>query len=81
MGPIPHLCAVAEPTTAGSFTQCHCVKCPLMTYVINEPCIGVKDNSCVEACPIDAITSEDQVPEEWRRFVEINAAYFRNRRT
>lgn len=22
-----------------------------MTYVIAEPCIGVKDSSCVEACP------------------------------
>jgi NAD-dependent dihydropyrimidine dehydrogenase PreA subunit len=89
-----------------------------MTYVINEPCIGVKDSSCVEvcpvdcihptpdeadwadheqlyidpdecidcdacveACPVDAITSEDQVPEEWRRFIEINAAYYRNRGT
>jgi hypothetical protein len=32
-------------------------------------------------CPVDAITSEDQVPEEWQRFIEINAAYFRDRRT
>ena len=83
-----------------------------MTYVIAEPCIGVKDNSCVEvcpvdcihptpdepgydqaemlyidpeecidcdacveACPVDAIFPEDQVPEEWRRFTELNAAY------
>ena len=26
-----------------------------LTYVINEPCIGVKDNSCVEVCPVDCI--------------------------
>lgn len=26
-----------------------------MTYVIAEPCIGVKDNSCVEVCPVDCI--------------------------
>ena len=26
-----------------------------MTYVICEPCIGVKDQSCVEACPVDCI--------------------------
>ena len=88
-----------------------------MTYVINEPCIDVKDatctevcpvdcihpttneagfeeakqlyidpeecidcDACVEACPVDAITSEDQVPEEWQRFIQINAAYYRNRR-
>ena len=84
-----------------------------MTYVINEPCIGVKDASCtdvcpvdcihptreepdfeeaeqlyidpeecidcdacVEACPVDAITAEDQVPEEWQHFTAKNAAYF-----
>lgn len=26
-----------------------------MTYVITSPCIGVKDASCVDACPVDAI--------------------------
>jgi ferredoxin len=24
-----------------------------MAYVINEPCIGTKDTSCVEVCPVD----------------------------
>ncbi len=26
-----------------------------MAYVINEPCIGTKDTSCVEVCPVDCI--------------------------
>ncbi|HVF10147.1 MAG TPA: ferredoxin family protein [Abditibacteriaceae bacterium] len=26
-----------------------------MTYVIAEPCIGVKDKACVEVCPVDCI--------------------------
>jgi NAD-dependent dihydropyrimidine dehydrogenase PreA subunit len=26
-----------------------------MTYVIADPCIGTKDNSCVEVCPVDCI--------------------------
>jgi ferredoxin len=26
-----------------------------MTYVITEPCIGLKDSSCVEVCPVDCI--------------------------
>jgi ferredoxin len=87
-----------------------------VTYVIAEPCIGTKDNSCVEvcpvdcihptpdepeydavemlyidpeecidcdacveACPVDAIFAEDQVPEEWQRFIAINADYFRSK--
>ncbi len=86
-----------------------------MAYVINEPCVGVKDlscvevcpvdcihptpdepgydeveqlfidpeecidcDACVEACPVDAITPEDEVPPEWRHFIELNADYYRN---
>ena len=26
-----------------------------MTYIIAEPCIGVKDTACVDACPVDCI--------------------------
>ena len=89
-----------------------------MTYVINEPCIGTKDvsctevcpvdcihptpdepgfaeaeqlfidpeecidcDACVEACPVDAITSEDQVPPEWAGYIEKNAAYFQRARS
>ena len=32
-----------------------------MTYIIAQPCIGVKDASCVEVCPVDCIyEGEDQ---------------------
>ena len=76
-----------------------------MTYIIAEPCIDIKDlscvdvcpvdcihefdrmliidpeecidcDACVEACPVDACFAEDQLPEEWTRFVQINADYF-----
>jgi len=81
-----------------------------VTYVIAEPCIGVKDASCVEVCPVDCIHSddaeeqyhidpdecidcgvcaevcpveaiffEDDLPEQWSRFLELNKAYFANR--
>ena len=30
-----------------------------MTYVITEPCIGVKDASCVDVCPVDCIHATD----------------------
>ncbi len=26
-----------------------------MAYIIAEPCIGVKDKSCVSVCPVDCI--------------------------
>ncbi len=30
-----------------------------MAYVICQPCIGVKDASCVDVCPVDCIHSTD----------------------
>ena len=79
-----------------------------MTYVITQPCIGVKDASCVEVCPVDciyegedmyyihpdeciecaasepecpveAIFAEEDVPPEWRNFIQINAEFFVNK--
>ena len=87
-----------------------------MAYVIAEPCIGEKDNSCVEvcpvdcihptpdepgydaaeqlfidpdecidcdacveACPVDACFAEDQLPDEWTKYTEINAGYYKNK--
>jgi NAD-dependent dihydropyrimidine dehydrogenase PreA subunit len=84
-----------------------------VTYVIAEPCIDVKDlscvevcpvdcihptseeadfadvrqlfidpeecidcDACVEACPVDACFSEDQLPEAWEPFTQINADYY-----
>jgi ferredoxin len=73
-----------------------------MPYVITEACIGTKDKSCVDVCPVDciyegekmlyihpdecidceacvpecpveAIFHEDNVPEEWKPFIELNA--------
>ncbi|MCL4146149.1 UNVERIFIED_CONTAM: hypothetical protein GTU68_006225 [Idotea baltica] len=73
-----------------------------MTYVVAEPCLGTKDRSCVEVCPVDcfydhagmlvihpdecihcgacepecpveAIFEDDDVPEQWTEFTELNA--------
>ena len=30
-----------------------------MAYVITEPCIGTKDKSCVDVCPVDCIHGKD----------------------
>ena len=34
-----------------------------MTYVITQPCIGVKDASCVDVCPVDCIHPTQNEPE------------------
>ncbi len=33
-----------------------------MTYTITEPCINVKDRSCVEVCPVDCIHPKKDEP-------------------
>jgi NAD-dependent dihydropyrimidine dehydrogenase PreA subunit len=33
-----------------------------VTYVINEPCIGEKDTSCVDVCPVDCIHPTPEEP-------------------
>ncbi len=78
-----------------------------MAYVITQPCEGVKDGACVEACPMDCIGTDDShnqmfinpaecidcgacesacpvaapfldvaVPDKWRHYIELNAAFF-----
>ena len=34
-----------------------------MTYVITNPCVGVKDGSCVDVCPVDCIHPAPGEPE------------------
>jgi ferredoxin len=47
-----------------------------MLYIDPEECIDC--DACVEACPVDACFAEDQLPEEWQKYVQINADYFAN---
>ena len=39
-----------------------------MTYIIAEPCIDIKDRSCVDVCPVDCIHEAGRIlvidPEE-----------------
>lgn len=34
-----------------------------MTYVIAEPCVGTKDLSCVDVCPVDCIHPTPDEPD------------------
>jgi ferredoxin len=33
-----------------------------MTYVITQPCEGVKDGACIDACPVDCIEGTPDTP-------------------
>lgn len=42
-----------------------------------NPDICIDCGLCVDECPVKAIFAEDELPEKWRHFMEINAAHFR----
>lgn len=43
-------------------------------YINPDDCIDC--TACVPECPVEAIFTEDEVPDEWQKFIEINAARF-----
>lgn len=48
-----------------------------VTQLFIDPDECIDCDACVEVCPVDAIFPEDQLPEHWQHFTEINAAYYR----
>jgi NAD-dependent dihydropyrimidine dehydrogenase PreA subunit len=43
-------------------------------YIDPEECIDC--GVCEPECPVEAIFMEEDVPEEWEEFIDINAEYF-----
>ena len=69
---------VTQPCVGCRYTDC-VVVCPVecfyegdqMLYIHPEECIDCE--ACVPECPVEAIFHEDNVPGEWKSFVELNA--------
>ena len=74
---------VCEPCRDCKYTDC-VVVCPVdcfyqdesMLYIDPDECIDC--DACVEACPVDACFAEDQLPEEWSKYTQINLEYFKS---
>jgi len=45
-----------------------------MLYIQPDECVDC--DACVPVCPVTAIFSEDDIPSEWKPFVEVNAEFF-----
>ena len=43
-------------------------------YIDPDTCIDC--GLCVDECPVRAIFPEEDLPEEWSRFIQINVDYF-----
>jgi ferredoxin len=46
-------------------------------YIDPEECIDC--GACVPECPVEAIFPEDEVPEEWQKYIEINYKWYEDR--
>jgi ferredoxin len=42
-----------------------------MLYINPDECIDCE--ACVPECPVEAIFHEDDLPDEWKEYIEINA--------
>jgi len=44
-------------------------------YINPDECIDC--GACEPACPVSAIFPEEEVPEKWKHFIQINYDYYR----
>ena len=69
---------VCEPCVDCKYTDC-VVVCPVecfyegekILYIHPDECIDCE--ACVPECPVEAIFHEDNVPDEWKDFIQKNA--------
>ena len=45
-----------------------------MLYIHPEECIDC--GACVPACPVEAIFANDEVPDQWANYIDIDAGWF-----
>jgi ferredoxin len=71
---------VAEPCIKCKFTDCVAV-CPVdcfheganMLAIDPDECIDC--GACIDECPVNAIFPEEDLPEKWQEFLELNAQH------
>lgn len=44
-----------------------------------DPDVCIHCGLCEPECPVDAIFADDELPDKWRGFIQINADYYRKR--
>ena len=71
---------VAEPCINCKYTDCVDV-CPVdcfyegVNFLVIHPEDCIDCGACEPECPTEAIFEEDELPEKWRHYVDLNAQY------
>ena len=71
---------VCEPCIKCKYTNCVDV-CPVACFregavmLVIDPDECIDCAVCVDECPVRAIYSEDEVPEKWKDYIDINRIY------
>ena len=75
---------IAEPCINTKDTACVEV-CPVDCIYEGDDQYYIHPDECIECaacepeCPVEAIFAEEDVPPEWRNFIQINAEFFVNK--
>ncbi len=68
---------VAEPCIKCKYTDCVAV-CPVDCFYEGENMLVISPDECIDCgacepeCPVNAIYEEDDLPEKWADYVELN---------
>ena len=74
---------VAEPCIACKYTDCVAV-CPVdcfyegANFLVIHPDECIDCGACEPVCPVKAIFAEDETPEQWKNFIELNKQFFKD---
>lgn len=49
----------------------------IQLFIDPEDCINC--GACEPECPVEAIFEEDETPDKWESYIELNAEFFENR--
>lgn len=68
---------VTEPCINCKYTNCASV-CPVdafregPNFLTIDPLECIDCDACVPECPVDAIYADDEVPEKWEHYIDLN---------
>lgn len=70
---------VCEPCVKCKYTDCVTV-CPVDCFhedaemLVIDPDVCIDCGACIPECPVQAIFVDEDVPEKWKNYVELNKA-------